>query len=128
MVCRGTFPYLLTLAENLVYALGQSSLHFHAYLIFAQGLERPRTEPITSLDRCSDIGPFARFIQALGLYSKVNDFNQSYPLRETSDNEKELLRVDSLIQNFVKTFPPMWQDPLLDGEHLLDPTTLALAH
>ncbi len=77
---------------------------------------------------CSDLGPFARFVQTLGLYSKVNDFNQSYPLRETSENEKELFRIDSLIQNFVLTFPPMWQDPLLDGEQLLDPTTLAMAH
>ncbi|KAH8819245.1 fungal-specific transcription factor domain-containing protein [Xylogone sp. PMI_703] len=95
---------------------------------FAGGHQRPRTEPITSLSTCSDLGPFARFVQAQGLYSKVNDFNQSYPLREASENERELSRIDSLIQNFIITFAPKWQDPLLDGEHLLDPTTLAMVH
>lgn len=28
----------------------------------------------------------------------------------------------------MQKFPATWQDPLINGEHLLDPTTLALAH
>ena len=74
------------------------------------------------------MGPFARFVQALGLYAKVNSFNQSYRLRDPADNERELVSIDALIQTFVSSFPNTWSNPLLDGEDLLDPTTLSLAH
>ncbi|KAJ9606688.1 hypothetical protein H2200_008696 [Cladophialophora chaetospira] len=89
---------------------------------------RPVTEPITSLHKASDAGPFARFVQALGLFAKVSDFNQAYRVRSSSQNDEELSKIDSIVQAYLGSFPNTWRMSKLEGEYLLDPTTLALAH
>ncbi|KIW31301.1 uncharacterized protein PV07_02959 [Cladophialophora immunda] len=90
---------------------------------------RPVTEPITSLLHATDAGPFARFIQALGLFAKVSDFNQTCRMRSSSENGEELSKIDNLIQAYLGSFPNSWRScSRLEGEYLLDPTTLALAH
>ncbi|KIX95169.1 uncharacterized protein Z520_09085 [Fonsecaea multimorphosa CBS 102226] len=94
----------------------------------SQPTTRPVTASITSLHNASDAGPFARFVQALGLFAKVNDFNQAYRLRSSGQNGEELSRIDNIIQAYIGSFPLSWRSSQLEGEHLLDPTTLALAH
>ncbi|ETI22293.1 hypothetical protein G647_06366 [Cladophialophora carrionii CBS 160.54] len=89
---------------------------------------RPVTEPITSLRHACDAGPFARFVQALGLFAKVSDFNQTFRLRSSSENAEELYKIDNIIQAYLGSFPGSWRNSQLEGEYLLDPTTLALAH
>ena len=37
-------------------------------------------------------------------------------------------KIDNVILSYLNSFPDSWRHPHLDGEHLLDPTTLALAH
>ncbi|OAP54543.1 hypothetical protein AYL99_10991 [Fonsecaea erecta] len=94
----------------------------------SQPATRPQTAPITALHHASDAGPFARFVQALGLFAKVSDFSQTRRMRSSSENAEELSRIDNIIQAYLGSFPDSWRTPHLEGEYLLDPTTLALAH
>ena len=49
-------------------------------------------------------------------------------MRSSSENGEELSKIDNIIQAFLGSFPNSWRSPQLEGEYLLDPTTLALAH
>ena len=75
-------------------------------------------------------GPFARFVQVLGIFGMVNRYRHQYLARNGLGPEGvELRRIDDRLQRFLQAFPDQGEKLFdLDGEHLLEPTVLALAH
>ncbi|KAJ2981628.1 hypothetical protein NQ176_g1910 [Zarea fungicola] len=90
---------------------------------------RPATQPITELDHCSTLGPFARFVQVQGFFHLVNSLKQSPDACDSAEYEKTVRELHLKIQQFIQSFPWTRDQHVLPGdEHMLDPTILCLAH
>jgi hypothetical protein len=63
------------------------------------------------------------------MYSLINDLKQSLIGCDAKANEKEIYRIDAIIQGFLHSFPVKSRYcSSTDGDQLLDTTTLSLAH
>lgn len=81
---------------------------------------RPETDRPNQNGRCTSLGPFARFVQIIEIYSQINVLNRSHRRREAEVNGPELERIDGLIETYLQTFPSGWQSQSdSGGEHLL---------
>ena len=90
---------------------------------------RPQTDLITSMDLASTTSPLARWVQVLGLFSIVHGYKQSVSNTNSNAHETELYKLDSKLERFIRSFPEECkQIDHVQGERLLDITTLSLAH
>ena len=81
------------------------------------------------MQQCSLLGPFARFMQVIALYADVNLYNTEVATsRDEVEKSRSLQMIDDQIRKFLSGFPEHWSSSHLEGEHLIEPTTLALAH
>lgn len=131
---------LLPVRDDVWFAMVCKTVHYvisydqcddtHPPDIDSQGPERPKTNDITSVNVVRDDGPFARFIQILGIYGMINRYRQQYLSSGGLGAESvELRRIDNLIQCFLQVFPGQVEKDFPTGdENLLDATVLTLAH
>jgi len=94
-----------------------------------QAPKRPETGSPDENGHCTSLGPFARFVQILDIYSQINALNSAHRRRDAEVKASDLERIDGLIETYLRSFPSDWQNRAGNGgEHLLDVTTIALAH